>query len=125
MLAAPAFAQSADEQADVLAEIDRQSDAARHEGGVLASSEALAAAGDLSGAASVLEAFLIENEESVIVRGRYAVTLCQLDDLQSGRFEAAKVAAQRAPVTVLGAITAACGPIPQSATVARGGEIGQ
>lgn len=122
---APAMAQSAAETDAVLAEIDQQKDNIGDEAGALATAAALRDSGDVSGSASVLEAFLIENEEAVTARIEYAVTLCRLDDMQAGRYEAAKVAATGASAQAMAPIVAACGPVPTLAELAGNPEAGQ
>ena len=122
---APALAQSAEETNAVLAEIDRQKDSMMDEASALALSARLRDGGDVSGSASVLEAFLIENEEAVAARIEYAVTLCRLDDLQAGRFEGGKVAATGASAAAMAPIVAACGKIPSVEELTSGAEVGQ
>lgn len=124
-VSSPAMAQSAAETDAVLAEIDQQKDNIGDEAGALATAAALRDSGDVSGSASVLEAFLIENEEAVTARIEYAVTLCRLDDMQAGRYEAAKVAATGASAQAMASIVAACGPIPTLAELAGSAEAGQ
>ena len=124
-ISAPAMAQSADETNAVLSEIDQQKDGMLDEASALATSARLRDGGDVAGSASVLEAFLIENEEAVAARAVYAVTLCQLDDLQAGRFEGAKVAAAGASAQVMAPIAAACGQIPTIDELNLNPEIGQ
>lgn len=124
-VSAPAMAQSADEIDAVLASIDQQKDAISSEAGALAMAAMLRDNGDVSGAASVLEAFLIENEESVAARIEYAQTLCKLDDLQAGRFEAAKVAATGATGQAMAGIVSACGAVPSAADLVANTEVGQ
>ena len=122
---APAMAQSADEFDGVLAEIDQQKDGIADEAGALATSARLRDNGDVSGSASVLEAFLIENEEAVAARIEYAVTLCKLDDLQAGRFPAATVTAAGATPEPMARIVAACGAIPTVDDLTGSAEVGQ
>jgi hypothetical protein len=40
--------------------------------------------GDLTGAASVLERYLLANPKAVMARAEYTVLLCRLDDLAAG-----------------------------------------
>ena len=122
---APAMAQSAEETNAVLSDIDRQRDSMPDEASALTTSARLRSGGDVAGSASVLEAFLIENEEAVAARAEYAVTLCQLDDLQAGRFEGAKVAATGASAQVMAPIVAACGTIPTVEELTSAAEVGQ
>lgn len=124
-VSAPAMAQSAEETSAVLAEIDRQKDSMMDEASALALSARLRDSGDVSGSASVLEAFLIENEEAVAARIEYAVTLCRLDDLQAGRFEGGKVAATGASAAAMAPIVAACGKILTVEELTSGAEVGQ
>jgi hypothetical protein len=121
----PAMAQGSPSEAADIAAISADIDAIASESGVLAHARGLAAASDLSGAASALEAYLIGDEKSVPVRAEYAVTLCRLDDVAAGKFEGAKLVAMRADAALLGAVTAACGVLPDPAKLALGQELPQ
>lgn len=123
LLATPAVAQTGfpDEAARVRA-IEADVDRIATEPGVLAYARELAAANDLSGAASTLEAFLIANENSEAVRAEYAVTLCRLDDIEAGKFEGAKLVSMNASAQTMNAVTAACGQLPDLTNLALSGE---
>lgn len=123
LLATPAVAQTGfpDEAARVRA-IEADVDRIATEPDVLAYARELAAANDLSGAASTLEAFLIANENSEAVRAEYAVTLCRLDDIEAGKFEGAKLVSMNASAQTMNAVTAACGQLPDLTNLALSGE---
>lgn len=126
MLAMPVFAQtSAPDEAARLAAIEAGVDANRSEASALVYARALAAANDLSGAASSLEAYLIGDEKSQAVRAEYAVTLCRLDDLAAGKFEGAKLISMKAAAALMTTVTAACGALPDPAKLALGEELPQ
>ena len=126
MLAMPVHAQqAAPDNAARLTAIEVDIDAIATEAGLLAHSRALVAAGDISGAASAQEAFLIGDERSQAVRAEYAITLCRLDDRAAGKFEGAKLVSMKAPGDVIAAVTAACGKLPSLAGLARGEELPQ
>ena len=123
LLATPAAAQTGfPDEAARIAAIEAEIDRIASESGVLAHARALAAANDLSGSASTLEAFLIANENSETVRTEYAVTLCRLDDVDAGKFEGAKLVAMKASAQSIQAVTGACGQLPDLASLALSGE---
>lgn len=80
------------------------------EAGTLELAARLDAQGDLTGAASVLERYLIANRNAVLARAEYAIALCRLDDVRAGLVETAKLASIPAGPDVMQRVAKVCGP---------------
>ncbi|MCJ2178171.1 hypothetical protein [Novosphingobium album (ex Hu et al. 2023)] len=108
--------------AALVKEIEKEADEASTEAGALSLAQAKAAQGDLTGAAAVLERYLLVDEEAVEPRAEYAVLLCRLDDVPSGQFEGAKLASEVPGSEALGRVKAACGGLADLSKFAANGE---
>lgn len=98
-----------------LAMLDVEVSASTTEAGALDLARRKIAVNDLSGAATVLERYLIQDQEAVLARGEYAVTLCRLDDMQAAQLEMLKLSYLAVPADLQARVTAACGPLVQPA----------
>ncbi len=105
----------------IIADIENEADESASEASALALSQSKADSGDLTGAAAVLERYLLIAHDAVEPRARYAVLLCRLDDLEGGRFEGAKIASGTDTGSAVQEVETVCGPVPDiAATIARG-----
>lgn len=109
--------------AGLVQDIEKEADASATEAGALSLSRAKADQGDLTGAAAVLERYLLIDEEAVEPRAAYAVLLCRLDDVPGGQFEGAKIASEAAGSEALGRVRDACGGIADLTKFAANGEV--
>ncbi|MCT2401547.1 hypothetical protein [Novosphingobium mangrovi (ex Huang et al. 2023)] len=97
--------------AQLVSEIEMEADESATEAGALALARAKTSQGDLSGAAAVLERYLLIDKEAVEPRAEYAVLLCRLDDVAGGQFEGAKLAGKAPGSDALDRAKAACGGV--------------
>ncbi|WP_156135459.1 hypothetical protein [Novosphingobium malaysiense] len=118
-----ADATSMDQRVDaqVVAELEAEADQSSSEAGALALSQSKSEKGDLTGAAAVLERYLLIDKNAIEPRSQYAVLLCRLDDLQSGKFEGAKVASEAPGSEALDRVKAMCGGVTDLSEYTGGG----
>jgi thioredoxin-like negative regulator of GroEL len=103
-------------QPDPAADIDALIEASASNEATLASAEAQVNAGDLTGAATTLERRLIDEPDATVVRIRYAVLLCELDDRQAAQYELSKMSAEPIDDASKAKIQASCGALSPTAT---------
>lgn len=108
--------------AALVKDIEAETDESATEAGALSLSQAKAAKGDLTGAAAVLERYLLIDRNAVEPRAEYAVLLCRLDDVSSGQFEGAKLASEVPDSEALGRVKAACGGVADLSEYTAKGE---
>lgn len=99
------------EALEELAVLDVEVSASTTEAGALDLARRKIAVNDLSGAATVLERYLIQNEEAIMARAEYAITLCRLDDMQAAQLEMLKLSYLAVPADWQQRVTGACGPL--------------
>lgn len=99
------------EALEELAVLDVEVSASTTEAGALDLARRKIAVNDLSGAATVLERYLIQDQEAMLARAEYAVTLCRLDDIQAAQLEMLKLSYLAIPADTQARVTAACGPL--------------
>lgn len=89
--------------------IDNLIEASTSDEAALQAADAQIAEGDLTGAATTLERRLLDEPDATIVRIRYAVLLCELDDRQAAQHELSKIAAEPIEDASKAVIAAKCG----------------
>lgn len=105
----PALAQATDDLEGQLSSLDQDVDSSMTATSALALAQEREAVGDVTGASTILERYLLTDEESVPVRAKYAMLLCSLSDKQAGQYELLKLRATAADAVTLNAVESACG----------------
>lgn len=102
-------------QTGVGTEIDRLIEASASDEAALQTADAQVAVGDLTGAATTLERRLFDEPDATLVRVRYAVLMCELDDRQAAQYELSKMANEPIDDASKAMIAAKCGATPPTA----------